>query len=263
MERAMKRKILVASMIVLVMALPAAVSYAQEATEEAPIVEEGRRHPIRDIMHDVMDIVTEATGLSREEVRQQLRDGATLSEIITANGGDVEAIKAEVIALVTERIESAVTDGRLSRERADELLENLPARVDQLFDEVHDFEDRANRAERGLFAYLIQEIVDTTDLTRQEIVTQAQEGATLSEIIAENGGDVETIKASVLAELTERLDERVANGDLTQEEADTILSEASERLDGWLSGELEFPVFGEHGEGRGGRAGEGRGGRGN
>jgi polyhydroxyalkanoate synthesis regulator phasin len=173
-----------------------------------------------------------------------------------------------VIALVTERIETAVTEGRLSRERADEMLENLPDRITQLFDEVHDFEDRPliNMAERGLFAYLMQTIVDTTDLSRQEIADEIEAGSTLSEIIVANDGDVDTIKSDVLAELTERLDARVANGDLTQEEADTILAEAGERLDGWLSGELEFPAFGERGgrgEGRGNRGGEGRGERGN
>jgi hypothetical protein len=228
------------------------------------VVEEGRRHPVREIMRETMDIVTEATGLTEAEVRQQLHDGATLSEIISANGGDVEAIKAEVTAIVTERIETAVTEVRLSRERADLMLENLPDRIDQLFDEVHDFENRPliDMAERGLFGYLMQSIVDTTGLTRLEIANEIEAGSTLSNIITANGGDADTIKSDVLAELTERLDERVANGDLTQEEADSILAGATERLDGWLSGELEFPAFGEHG-GRGNRGGEGRGGRDN
>lgn len=261
----MKSKILIISMIVLVMAMPVASSYAQEATEEAPIVQEGRHRPIREVLRETMEIVTEATGLSREEVVQQMRDGATLSEIITANGGDVEAIKAEVTALITERIETAVTEGRLSREQADTMLANLPDRITQLFDEVHDFEGRPyNMAERGLFGYLVQTISDATGLSHQEIAEQVQAGSTLSEIITANGGDVEAIKSDVLVEVTVRLDERVANSDLTQEEADAILAQAEEELNGWLSGELEFPIFGGRGErgergGRGGRGGNGNG----
>jgi hypothetical protein len=253
MERMMKTKTILIGLIVLAMALPVGLASAQEGTEEAPIVEDSRHHPVGEILREVMDIVTAATGLTPAEVGQQLRDGATLSEIITAIGGDVEAIKAEVTALITEHIETAVTDERITRERADAMLANLPDRISQIFDEVHNFEGRPfNRGERGLFGELAQSIKDATGLTGQEIAQQVLDGATLSEVISANGGDVEAIKAEVLAAATERVNNRVANGDITQEEADAILAQAEEELAGWLSGELEFPIFGG-GRGHGGR----------
>jgi hypothetical protein len=258
----MKSKTILISLIVLALALPIGLANAQEATEEAPIVEvSAHPHPIRDILREVMDIVTEATGLSQEEVLQQLRDGATLSEIITANGGDVEAIKAEVTTLITERIETAVSDGRITQERADEMLANLPDRISQAFDEVHSFEGRPfNRGERGVFGVLVQSIETATGLTGQEIAEQVLAGSTLSEIITANGGDVEAVKVEAMALATEAVNERLANGQiLTQEEADAILVQAEEQLDGWLSGELEYPLFdrpfggGERGGNHGGR----------
>jgi hypothetical protein len=44
-----------------------------------------------------MNIISEATGLDIATIREQSADGATLAEIITANGGDVEAVEAELI----------------------------------------------------------------------------------------------------------------------------------------------------------------------
>lgn len=259
----MKTKTILIGLIVLAIALPVGLASAQEATEEAPIVvDSSRNHPIRDILREVMDIVTEATGLTQTEIAQQMRDGATLSEIITANGGDAEAIKAEVTTLVTERIETAVTNDRITRTVADEMLANLPERISQIFDTVHNFEGRPfNRAERGLFGEFIQSIETATGLTGQEIALQLTDGATLSEVITANGGDVEAIKAEVLEAATERVNERVTNGDITQEEADAILAQAEEELNAWLSGDLAYPLFDRPfgGEGRGGRGGHGNG----
>jgi hypothetical protein len=265
----MKSKTILISLIVFALALPIGLANAQEATEEAPIVEaSAHAHPIRDILREVMDIVTEATGLTQAELVQQMRDGATLSEIITANGGDVEAIKAEVTTLITERIETAVTEGRISQERADEMLVNLPDRISHAFDEVHSFEGRPfNRGERGVFGALIQSVETATGLTGQEIAQQVLAGSTLSEIITANGGDVEAIKVEAMALATEAVNERLANGQiLTQEEADAILVQAEEQIDAWLSGELAYPLFdhpfggGERGGNHGGRGGRGNGG---
>lgn len=48
----------------------------------------------------LLDIASEVTGLEVETIREQSADGATLAEIITANGGDVEAVKAQMIEVV-------------------------------------------------------------------------------------------------------------------------------------------------------------------
>lgn len=49
-----------------------------------------------------MTIITEATGLSMETLREEAAGGATLAEIITAHGGDVEAVKAKLIEAMRE-----------------------------------------------------------------------------------------------------------------------------------------------------------------
>jgi polyisoprenoid-binding protein YceI len=49
-----------------------------------------------------MNIISEATGLDPEALREEAASGATLAEIITANGGDVEAVKAELIEALSD-----------------------------------------------------------------------------------------------------------------------------------------------------------------
>jgi hypothetical protein len=81
---------------------------------------------------NVVATVAESLGLTGQEIIQELRGGKTLNEIITEHGGDVEAIKQTLIDNATERINTEVAEGRLTQERADELLQNLPDFIDRL-----------------------------------------------------------------------------------------------------------------------------------
>ena len=71
----------------------------------------------------------EALGITAEELRTALGEGKTLAEIAEAEGVETDALVDDLVAAATERIEQAVTNDRLTRERADELIAALPERV--------------------------------------------------------------------------------------------------------------------------------------
>ena len=54
------------------------------------------------------EIILDATGLTPEELRSALQDGTTIADLITANGGDVDSVIAELsaddVARLTERL---------------------------------------------------------------------------------------------------------------------------------------------------------------
>lgn len=72
-------------------------------------------------------IVTEVLDLDREALREALRGGATLADLA---GDRTDELVAELAASATDRIEGAVADGRLTRERADELLARVVERAE-------------------------------------------------------------------------------------------------------------------------------------
>lgn len=83
---------------------------------------------------------------------------------------------------------------------------------------------------RGL-QHVSAAITEATGLERDDIVAYLAEGKTLAEVITENGGDVETVKAAVLTPLQERAAAAVEAGRITQERADEFLANVSERID--------------------------------
>ena len=61
------------------------------------------------------EALTDLLGIDAQELRTQLRDGATLAEIATANGVDPQAVVDELVGELQERLDTAVADGRIDQ----------------------------------------------------------------------------------------------------------------------------------------------------
>ena len=70
--------------------------------------------------------IEEYTGLEPTELREALRDGQTLAELIEANGQSVDAFIADAVAAGSERIDTAITD---FTEHAETLRSTLEDRI--------------------------------------------------------------------------------------------------------------------------------------
>ncbi len=75
------------------------------------------------------EALTDLLGLDAQELRQQLRDGATLAEIATAQGVETQAVVDELVAELTERVDNAVENGRIDQADADQKLADAEAKI--------------------------------------------------------------------------------------------------------------------------------------
>jgi hypothetical protein len=103
-------------------------------------------------------------------------------------------------------------------------------------------------------------------ITSDELKTELRSGKSLAEIATEKGVDTQKVIDAIVAEMTEKVNEKVAEGKITQDQADTMLANAVERVTAMVNGEHPARAFGhENGErhrpfgGRGHRGGFGRG----
>ncbi|WP_345712980.1 hypothetical protein, partial [Kineococcus glutinatus] len=77
-----------------------------------------------------LDAAATALGMSAEDLRTALQaDGATLASIAEDEGVDEQTVIDALVAAATERLNQAVTDGRLTQEQADERIAELPEQV--------------------------------------------------------------------------------------------------------------------------------------
>lgn len=84
--------------------------------------------------HIGIETLAETLGITEDELRAELEAGATLEEVITSNGSTVAEVVDALVAEMQTKLDEAVADGRITQERADEILANLPDRLTEMIE---------------------------------------------------------------------------------------------------------------------------------
>jgi polyhydroxyalkanoate synthesis regulator phasin len=156
---------------------------------------------------------------------------------------------------VQDALSGLVENGTITEEQADAVEEALEdARPDRGFE--------GGIGDRG-FAFGfggISTVAESLGIGEDELRAALADGQTIAAIAEEQGVDVQDVVDDIVAAQRERLDEAVAEGHLTQEEADEFLAGAEERVTAFVNGEppdredlRELPHFGDRGLDRGDR----------
>lgn len=99
-------------------------------------------------------------------------------------------------------------------------------------------EARPHREMRG-FRHLGHGVVaEALGVTEDELRTALRDGQTVADVAEEQGVDVQVVVDAVIADLEARLAERVEAGHMTQERADEVRAEATERVPAFVEGEV-------------------------
>lgn len=80
------------------------------------------------------EAIAEAAGVTVEELHEARHDGQSLAEIAAAQGISRETLIDRLVALAEERLDKAVTAGRLTAERAEERKADLEERIGTMVD---------------------------------------------------------------------------------------------------------------------------------
>ena len=118
------------AVLVVVGAIGAGVAYADDSTPPARTFD-GRGDPRggRGLGTAELEAAAEVLGMTAEELSTALKDGQTLEDIATAAGVDIadvqEAIQAAHREEMRAQIEQAVTDGTMTQDKTNWLLEGL------------------------------------------------------------------------------------------------------------------------------------------
>ena len=75
-------------------------------------------------------------GMTPKEIRTARQDGQSFAQIATSKGKSVDGLVAAIVAPAKARAAKAVSNGRLTQQRADELLARLTERVQALVQRV-------------------------------------------------------------------------------------------------------------------------------
>jgi len=172
-----------------------------------------------------LDAAAQALGLSVDDLRTRLREGNTIAQVAQAQGVDVQTVIDTMVAAANARIDQEVQAGNLTAEEANERKANLPERITRLVNEGKP----QGGGPRGRGPKL-EAAAEALGLSEEDLREQVRGGKTLAQVAEERNVDKQRVIDAMVAAATERIDQKVQEGDLTAEEANGRKAELEERI---------------------------------
>ncbi len=146
--------------------------------------------------------------MTEEEARTYAEDQDKSFGVLAEENGILDEYKAGLIAEMTERIQQAVSDGKIDEEQAAEKIERIEEHITSA--EAEDLKAKGRHGGKRT----------------------GNKGKNLETILEEEfDGDFDALKASMMDRFTDRLSKAVEEGKLEQEDADLKLEEMETFLD--------------------------------
>jgi hypothetical protein len=160
------------------------------------------------------------TDSNGSDLRQSFID--RLADKLGISSDDLESAITDT---QVEMIDEAAADGRLTDQQADTLRERA-ASGEGLFGMRPVLGIHRMRA----LDINLETIASQLGMTTEELRGELQSGTTLSDVITAHGSTVDAVVETLVANAKTELDDAVANGNLTQSQADQILTNLPDRL---------------------------------
>jgi hypothetical protein len=184
----------------------------------------------------------EALGLDRATVQAGIAEGSTLAELAEAAGVDVDAaidtLVAEAEAKVAENPDSRFAENF----DADTFRERLTATVNGEIELGRGGRGGEGRGPGGGLGQLTEAL----GMDKAEIREALADGSTIAELAETAGVDIDAVIASIVADAEAKVAEHPDSRFAENFDAEAL----TERLEGMVSGEVEFPSRG-HGHSAG------------
>lgn len=88
----------------------------------------------QEIRKEIAQTAADTIGMPVDELKADYKGGQSISEIATAHGVDPQRVADALVAKATDTINQAVTDGKVSQEKADKAIAKLPELATRVID---------------------------------------------------------------------------------------------------------------------------------
>lgn len=171
--------------------------------------------------------IAETFGMTTEELREAMAEGQTLVDIADELGVDLDVMVEEWVNAQIADIEQAVADGKMTQEQADALIERMNDKLEEGIDfekwnPIHQGRERAERVVNNA-KDLVSDALEALGMTAEEVREAVAAGQTIEEIAAEQGVDLDALYDEWLAEKSAAVEAALANGEITEEQAQSML----------------------------------------
>jgi len=110
-----------------------AVAADGSSTPSNPSAQVGKHPGLRlKVRRAAVKVVTDTLGVTRQQLRDAMKGGQTLSQYATSLGKDPQALVGALTNAANTKLDQLVADGTITQQRADTVKSKVPARIDKL-----------------------------------------------------------------------------------------------------------------------------------
>lgn len=185
-------------------------------------------HPVATGVHSIL----EGSGVTADELKEGAQAGLTLGQIIDQYG-DISAdqAKANALAKLSDKLDQAVADSKITQEQADKIEANAPALLDKLLAAVPGGH-RGELPHHGLFLKIGKEAIatvsDVLGMEPRAILEDLRSGQTIADIA---GDQTQEVIDALTDKSDAAIDKLVADGKIPPEKADSAKSRAAAAIE--------------------------------
>jgi len=154
-------------------------------------------------------------------------------ETTTTAPAPTKADRPDRSGRIQEALQPLVEDGTITQAQADKVTDALVAASPD-----RDHGDRGGPWGHGGFGLGLDAAAKALGITADELRTELQKGSSIADVAKAKGVDPATVTDALVAEATTRIDEQVANGKVTRDEADQWIAQLKDRIAAMVNGEL-------------------------
>jgi len=233
MEKHKRVAIFVSVLVALVVLVGAKITFAQEPTLPDSLGSRsegghptwpgpGRGPGIRDNAA-LNAAIAELLGMSVEELEGALADGETIRTLIEESGLDMAEVQTALQTARAEMLQQAVADGSITQEQADQMLDRQsePKGSGRVGKGGFGLKDKDDTAWQTTLAEVL-------GISVEQLEGHLAGGETIRTLVETLGFDMAEVQAALQAARAEMLQQAVADGSITQEQADRMLDHQRE-----------------------------------
>lgn len=171
----------------------------------------------------------EATPSGDTDTGKDARRDQYLDTLAGNLGVSREALDEALKQTGLDMVDQALADGKITEEEAANIRQRIES-GDGFFFGPFGHGHHGHGPHFG-FGYELGDVADFLGITQANLRTALQDGQSLTQLAEANGKTRDELKAYLVSEVQDQLDQAVENGRITQDEADTKLANATEHID--------------------------------
>jgi uncharacterized protein YidB (DUF937 family) len=210
------------------------------------------------------EVLAEILGLDVDTLRAEFEAGMSVADVAEAQGIDTQTVVDGLVADLADHLAEHVADGSLTQDEADAKLANAATMISDRIDDVPPVGGREGGGPgaegRGPRRGVSDEVLALLGIDAETLRVEFGAGNSLADVATANGVDVQAVIDQMVSEGEAHIAEHVADGSLTQDEADARLADLESQITERVNSVP--PAMSEGGHGGRGPGSRGPGGRG-